>query len=75
MGRSIRTKSHRYTEWVSYKEKKLANAKVHFTELYNLDIDNLEQNNLADKLDYVSLQTQLASILKSGWKQALPTCD
>ena len=75
MGRSVRTKSHRYTEWVDIKEKNQINARVHFTELYNLDADSLEQNNLADKSDYVSLQTQLASVLKSGWKQALPTYD
>ena len=45
LGRSVRTKSHRYTEWVDYADRDDDHAVVRFAELYHLDVDELEQVN------------------------------
>lgn len=73
MGRSVRTKSHRYTEWVHINDKEKEDAEVHFKELYNLEVDALEQNNLADREANVAKQRELAAILRGGWIEALPS--
>lgn len=71
-GKSMRTKSHRYTEWIYYKDRFDDAADVLFTELYNLDQDPYEQNNLADSETYSRQQQELANMLHAGWKGALP---
>jgi arylsulfatase A-like enzyme len=72
LGKSLRTKSHRYTEWIDYMDKDDPNAEVSFREMYNLDKDKLEQNNLADNIEYAPKQKELTQLLKIGWKGALP---
>ena len=66
IGRSIRTKRRRYSEWTHNKagEKKF--------ELYDLDNDPWEQNNLAGDKEYAIIADEMKQQLKAGWKGALP---
>ena len=41
-------------------------------ELYDLDEDPYEINNLAANKDYGTVVTELARRLKAGWQAALP---
>ncbi len=61
---SVRTKSHRYTEW-QYKGELIK-------ELYNLEQDPWETVNLADLPANGKTQAEMAALLKGGWKNALP---
>ena len=72
LGRSIRTKSHRYTEWIDYADRDDDHAIVRFTELYHLDLDELEQVNLANRIEYAPKRRELAELLSEGWESALP---
>ncbi|MEM6260351.1 MAG: sulfatase [Planctomycetota bacterium] len=72
LGRSVRTASHRYTEWTTYEDRDQADAEVRFKELYELESDPYEHVNLADKSDHAELQAELAGLLESGWRGALP---
>ena len=69
---SIRTKSHRYTEWIDYADRDDDHATVRFTELYHLDVDELEQVNLANRIEYAPKRRELAELLSEGWESALP---
>jgi arylsulfatase A-like enzyme len=73
LGRSVRTASHRYTEWVMFDHKDLPDPEVQFSELYNLEVDPWEQNNLAGIPEYTAKKDQMAARLKSGWQNALPS--
>ena len=72
LGRSIRTKSYRYTEWTDYADRDDDHAVVRFAELYHLQADKLEQVNLAGRIEYGPIQRELARLLDDGWKSALP---
>ena len=72
LGRSIRTKSHRYTEWIDYVDRDDDHATVRFTELYHLEVDELEQVNLANRIEYAPKRRELAELLSKGWESALP---
>lgn len=72
LGRSVRTESHRYTEWIEFADKDNDNAPVKFTELYNLETDPYEQNNLAGVEQEAAKQKEMAIMLSGGWKAALP---
>jgi uncharacterized sulfatase len=72
LGKSVRTKSHRYTEWINYADRDDGHAPVQFTELYHLDADDLEQVNLADRIEYAPKRRELAGLLSDGWESALP---
>ena len=75
LGRSIRTKSHRYTEWIDYVDRDDDHATVRFTELYHLDVDELEQVNLANRIEYAPKRRELAELLSEGWESALPPAN
>lgn len=72
LGNSVRTPTHRYTEWIYFREKENAKAPVQFRELYDLVSDPWEQNNLAGMPDHMIAQEQMADLLRKGWKSALP---
>ena len=68
LGRTLRDKRYRYTEW-----KPLAqNDGETLQELYDLEEDPYEFNNLAAHKDYATVVTELARRLEAGWREALP---
>lgn len=72
-GRSVRTETQRYTEWIEYADRNLENAKVSFHEFYDLENDPWEQTNLAGIEAHAEEQAQMAARLKGGWREALPS--
>ena len=67
MGRCVRTERYRYVEWTK-KDSKDVVAR----ELYDLKNDPLENENVVKDKNNSETIAKLASILKQGWKQALP---
>ena len=67
MGRCVRTQRYRYVEWT-----KRDSTQVVAKELYDLENDPLENENIAEDQTNVETIAELASLLKQGWKQALP---
>ncbi len=67
MGRCVRTEQYRYVEWT-----KKDSTQVVAKELYDLKNDPLENENIAEDQTNVETIAELASLLKQGWKQALP---
>ncbi len=59
MGYTVRTATHRYTEWQNPKE----NGRVVARELYEYDESNLESENLADRADFAEIRKSLATLL------------
>jgi len=66
VGRAVRAKRYRYTEWAGRGRKPDA------FELYDLQADPWEQHNLAGEGDHARTRTRLAALLKQGHKAALP---
>jgi hypothetical protein len=67
MGYSIRTKRHRYVEWVRWDTKELAAR-----ELYDQQSDSGENTNLAAQPEYREIMQVLSQRLQAGWRAALP---
>ena len=67
MGRCVRTKRYRYVEWTTKDSTQIVAR-----ELYDLKNDPLENENIAKDQNQAETLAKLASILKQGWKQALP---
>ena len=63
MGRSIRTTRHRYIEW-----KQKNGSEIVARELYDLEVDPQENNNIANDVESRELVQQLAEQLTAGWK-------
>jgi arylsulfatase A-like enzyme len=64
IGRSVRTKRWRYTDWQS------CTTSLRQFELYDLDTDPCEQTNLALHPDHRNERTILANLLQRGWQAA-----
>jgi iduronate 2-sulfatase len=69
MGYSIRTESHRYTEWRTGWETP-ETAKVIARELYDHIRDPRETTNVAERPDQAEIVKALAEQLRAGWKAA-----
>jgi iduronate 2-sulfatase len=65
MGYSIRTETHRYTEWRDQKSREVK-ARI----LFDHRADPLENRNIADQPDQGAIQSQLAAMLEKGWQGA-----
>lgn len=63
MGRTVRTESHRYTEWDEGKKG---------VELYDHRNDPQEMRNLAGTAEVRAVERELRELLHAGWKAALP---
>lgn len=67
MGYSIRTKTYRYTEWVSFNNTsyKINWNKTYGLELYDHIIDPEEHNNLYLVSNYTNIRNNLSRLLRS----------
>jgi uncharacterized sulfatase len=66
-GRTVRTATHRYTEWAP-----LEGDDPVLTELYDLVNDPMEFNNLAGNQAQADVAEELSLRLHAGWREALP---
>ena len=66
-GRTLRTPTHRYTEWAPLE----GNGRT-LTELYDLVDDPSEFHNLAGTPQHATLAALLSERLNAGWQEALP---
>jgi iduronate 2-sulfatase len=66
-GYSVRNERYRYTEWHDHED-----GIIMARELYDLNNDPLEMNNLAIDQEYDALVQEMAAILEAGWEEALP---
>jgi arylsulfatase A-like enzyme len=69
MGRSMRTRRYRYTEWRGESTPYLA------TELYDYETDPGETTNIAGRPQHISLVNGLAGMLHDGWRSSLPPTE
>ena len=67
-GRTLREKRYRYTEWTPLRG---ANRRT-MRELYDLEKDPFEYNNLAAKPAHEAFVSKLSRRLKAGWQAELP---
>ncbi|XP_067664348.1 iduronate 2-sulfatase-like [Haliotis asinina] len=75
MGYTLRTKRHRYTEWVPFVGKSRNSrrpmfGKVKTAELYDHQVDPAENVNLAYKQSMKNLRQRLKMKLRKGWRAA-----
>jgi iduronate 2-sulfatase len=75
MGYSIRTKTHHYVEWYSWDHKEGVRGEFVTAELYDLETDPDENENIADKAGNSLFVKELSLQLYNGWKSALPSVD
>ena len=66
-GRTIRTARYRYTEWTP-----LGREGDILVELYDLEQDPMEYDNLEDEPTHASLVAELSARLARGWQGELP---
>jgi arylsulfatase A-like enzyme len=69
MGYSMRTARYRYTEWTA------ADNPFRAAELYDYQTDPLEQRNVANRPENISLVNGLSGMLREGWRASLPPTD
>ncbi len=67
MGYSVRTNTHRYTEWREWKSNKLIDR-----ELYDHRNDPSEMTNIASFKDFQDQLKILSTTLKKGWNSLQP---
>jgi iduronate 2-sulfatase len=74
MGYSIRTDQYRYTEWIGFNHTNLAVDwdDIRARELYSHELNDNEDNNLADNPEYEYVVSHLSTQLREGWRKALP---
>lgn len=74
MGYSLRTHKYRYTAWLPFTpENKTGNWDIILSEeLYNHCYDSLENFNLARSPKFLKKKLELRTLLKNGWRKALP---
>ena len=69
MGRTMRTKRFRYTEWTA------PGSPFRAAEVYDYREDPSETRNLVGRLETASLVNGLAGMLQEGWQASLPPTD
>lgn len=69
VGRSMRTKRFRYTEWTS------PGSAFRTAEVYDYREDRGETRNLVGRPETASLVNGLAGMLQEGWQTSLPPTD
>lgn len=69
-GRSVRTARYRFTEWTPLE----GDGEPEY-ELYDLERDPQEFENLALRSEHRELREQLTASLRAGWRAALPEAE
>jgi len=72
MGYSIRTKDYHYVEWYEWDENIKEKGKYVVNELYDINNDPEENNNISNYSANKEIIEQLALQLSGGWKEAIP---
>ncbi|KAK7114971.1 hypothetical protein V1264_000928 [Littorina saxatilis] len=74
MGYTMKTATHRYTEWLAYDPVTFTHNMLHVyaRELYDHTHDPEENLNLVDQAAFRYLVQELAHQLRGGWRKALP---
>lgn len=67
-GRTLRENRYRYTEWTPLRGRKGETMR----ELYDLEKDPFEYNNLAINAEHEALVAELSRRLETGWRAELP---
>ncbi len=67
MGYCVRTATHRYVEWVDWQKKSVV---AH--ELYDLERDPLENENIHGAPGTAAVSEELDRRLRAGWRSAVP---
>ncbi len=70
MGYALRTNRYRYVEWREWKSRKVVAR-----ELYDHKSDPREMRNVVDQVGCARVTEELARLLASGWKSALPDVE
>ena len=66
MGYTVRTATHRFTEWRDSKQ----DSQIVARELYEYSEDGIERINLADRPEYAEIQNELQTVLRATSKPA-----
>ncbi|XP_015180495.1 PREDICTED: iduronate 2-sulfatase isoform X2 [Polistes dominula] len=74
MGYSLKSREYRYTAWIPFifKNKTVDWNIIISEELYNHNDDSAEYFNLATAPNFVRTKIELRTLLKNGWRKALP---
>ncbi|KAI4502264.1 hypothetical protein M0802_002946 [Mischocyttarus mexicanus] len=74
MGYSLKSGEYRYTAWIPFLSRnKTVDWKIIISEeLYNHNDDSAEYFNLATFPNFVKKKIELRTLLKNGWRKALP---
>lgn len=74
MGYSLKTREYRYTAWIPFisKNKTVDWEIIISEELYNHNDDLAEYFNLATSPNFVRKKIELRTLLRNGWRKALP---
>lgn len=74
MGYTMKTKDYRYTEWIQFSPETFKGnwSSIYAQELYVHSVDEEENNNVANKSEYVETVEKLKKQLEKGWRSSLP---
>lgn len=72
MGYAIRTDRYRYVEWYVWDAEENMPGKLLLKELFDHQIDPLENKNIAEDPGSVNIVEALSQQLKKGWRYAKP---
>ena len=73
LGYTVRTKTHRYTEWVHYDRTHFRPDFTHVlaTELYRHSDDPFEFHNRAKEAAFSGKVSEMSKLLRAGWRSTL----
>ena len=72
MGLSMVTSRYHYVQWQDWDDDKKLTGDLQAVELYDLEIDPNENQNIANTVDGKRLIARLSVKLKRGWRDAVP---